>query len=260
MTPPVPSPLRQRHAVITGGGRGIGLAIAHALSAAGAAVTLIGRTEATLAAAAAELGPDARHAVADIRDEPALRMALAGAEARQPIDILVNNAGGVRSQPLKTLGTADFRDLLEWNLVPVFTASQQVLPGMRARGWGRIVNIASTAGLKGYAYVTHYCAAKHGVVGLTRAMAVELARTGVTVNAVCPGYTDTDLLRDAVAGISAKTGLPETAALDRLVADNPQGRPVTPAEVADAVLWLCGAGAGAVTGQALSVSGGEVMS
>jgi NAD(P)-dependent dehydrogenase (short-subunit alcohol dehydrogenase family) len=149
--------------------------------------------------------------------------------------------------------------MLAINLTGTYLCTQQALPAMIQQDFGRVVNVASTAGLKGYPYVTAYCAAKHGVIGLTRALALETARTNVTVNAVCPGYTDTDIVRDAVRNITAKTGRSEAQALEAIAAANPQQRLVKPDEVANAVLWLCLPGAEAVTGQAISVSGGEVM-
>jgi NAD(P)-dependent dehydrogenase (short-subunit alcohol dehydrogenase family) len=149
--------------------------------------------------------------------------------------------------------------MLAVNLTGTYLCTRAALPEMVARGTGRIVNVASTAGLVGYAYVAAYCAAKHGVVGLTRALALECAKSGVTVNAVCPGYTETDLIREAVAGIVHKTGRSEAEARAALVARNPQARMVQPAEVANAVLWLCLPGSEAITGQAIAVAGGEVM-
>jgi NAD(P)-dependent dehydrogenase (short-subunit alcohol dehydrogenase family) len=175
------------------------------------------------------------------------------------VDILVNNAGQAESAPLAKTDLALWQRMLAANLTGTFLCTREALPEMAARGAGRVVNVASTAGLVGYAYVAAYCAAKHGVVGLTRAAALECAKTGVTVNAVCPGYTETDIVAAAVANIVAKTGKSEAEARAALVARNPQGRMVQPAEVAAAVLWLCLPAAASVTGQAIAVAGGEVM-
>jgi NAD(P)-dependent dehydrogenase (short-subunit alcohol dehydrogenase family) len=252
-------PLSQRHAVVTGAGRGIGLAIAAALAGAGARVTLMGRDRARLDAAAAPLDGAAAVAV-DVTDEAAVKAAFAAARERfGPIDILVNNAGQAESAPFAKTDLALFERMIAVNLTGTFLCTREALPDMIAKGAGRIVNVASTAGQIGYAYVSAYCAAKHGVVGLTRSLALETAKRGVTVNAVCPGYTETDIVRDAVANIMQKTGKSETEARDALTARNPQGRMVQPAEVADAVLWLASPAAAAITGQAISVSGGEVM-
>ncbi|KQP49201.1 SDR family NAD(P)-dependent oxidoreductase [Pseudorhodoferax sp. Leaf274] len=245
------------HALVTGGGRGIGAAIARRLVADGLQVTVLGRS---LPALAAE-DPERLHAVAaDVADAQDVARAVAGAQARfGPVQVLVNNAGQAESAPFLKMDAALWQRMLDVNLSGTMLCTQAVLPGMLAAGWGRIVNVASTAGQVGYAYVSAYCAAKHGVIGLTRALALELAAKGVTVNAVCPGYTDTDIVRDSIARVVAKTGRTPDAALAEFVKSNPQGRLVDPAEVADAVAWLCGRGAGAVTGQSLSVSGGEVM-
>jgi len=225
------------------------------LAALGAGLTLMGRDRACLDAAAEAL-PDARAIPCDVTDEAAVRDAFAQAGE---IHILVNNAGAVTTAPFAKTTLAQFRAMLEVNLTGAFLCSRAVLPAMTAAGFGRIVNIASTAGLKGYAYVSAYCAAKHGLVGLTRALALETAQGGITVNAVCPGYTDTNMVRDATAAIAAKTGRSEAEARAALIKDNPLGRLIQPAEVAETVAWLCQSGSGAVTGQAVAVAGGEVM-
>lgn len=246
--------LKGRHAVVTGGGTGIGRAIAFRLAADGASVTVMGRREGPLVETAAAL-PGGRAQVCDAADEAAVQAAFA---AIPPVSILVNCAGVAGSAPFARMTLAHFRGMLDANLVSAFLCSRAAIPGMVEAGFGRIINIASTAALKGYAYIAAYCAAKHGLIGLTRALAAEFARTGVTINAVCPGYADTEIVTAAVANIQAKTGRTAEQALAELVKHNPQGRLVRPEEVADAVAWLAGENAAAVTGQAIGVAGGEV--
>jgi 3-hydroxybutyrate dehydrogenase len=248
---------RSQHALVTGGGRGIGREIAAVLVRAGATVTVLGRDRAALDAAVAA-GSAHFAVVADVADQAAVDAAVAEAAARQPIGILIANAGAAESAPFGKSDAALFRRMMDVNFMGVVHAVQAVLPSMRERRHGRIVAVASTAGLKGYAYVSAYSAAKHAVVGLVRSLALELATTGVTVNAVCPGFTDTDLLTGSIDTIMKKTGRSHEQAVAELAKHNPQGRLVTPAEVADAVLWLCSEGAGAITGQAIAVAGGEI--
>jgi NAD(P)-dependent dehydrogenase (short-subunit alcohol dehydrogenase family) len=248
---------RSAHALVTGGGRGIGRAIAAQLASAGATVTVLGRNRATLDQAVA--AGDAHFAdVADVTDQKAIGAAIAKAAARQPIDILIANAGIAESAPFAKSDAALFKRMIDVNLLGVVYAVQAALPSMRKQPHGRIVAIASTAGLKGYAYVSAYSAAKHAVVGLVRSLALELANTSVTVNAVCPGFTDTDLVAGSVENIMSKTGRSREQAIAELAKHNPQGRLISPQEVADTVLWLCGEGASAVTGQAIAVAGGEI--
>lgn len=245
------------HAVVTGGGGGIGAAIARTLAAAGARVTLIGRRSEPIAALAAEIGAVA--AVADVTDAAQVAAAFSAARAANgPLTMLINNAGGTSTAPFGRASFADWRSVMAVNLDALFHCCQAAVPDLKAAAAGRIVTIASTAGVKGYPYVAAYCAAKHGAIGLTRALAAELAATAVTVNAVCPGFTDTDLVARSVATIVARTGRDEAAARADLAAYNPQARLIDPQEVADAVLWLCLPGSRSVTGQAIAVAGGEV--
>ena len=239
-------------AIITGGAKGIGLAIARRLAADGAAVALIGRDTVALETAGAEL--NARHVTADVTNPEALRNAIA---ALGPCDILVNNAGAALSNPFARHTLDDFQSMLAVNLLSAVTACQCVLPHMRAQRFGRIVNIASTAGLKGYPYVTAYVAAKHALVGFTRALAQETAKDGITVNAVCPGFTDTDMVTRSAAAIAAATGRPAQEARAQLASTNPAGRLIEPEEVAASVAFLCRPDAAAITGQAIVVAGGE---
>jgi len=240
-----------RHALVTGAGGGIGAAVARALAARGAKVSLAGRRRDRLDAVGKTLAGETQSVAFDVTD--------AAAAALGPIDILVNNAGQAPSAPFLKTSLETWNTAISVDLTGVFIVTQAVLPGMLGRGYGRIISIASTAGLIGYPYVAAYVAAKHGVVGLTRALAIEVARKGVTVNAVCPGFTETPLLEEAVANIVRTTKQDAASARALLAANNPQGRFVTPEEVADAVLWLASPGAGAINGQAIPVAGGEVM-
>jgi NAD(P)-dependent dehydrogenase (short-subunit alcohol dehydrogenase family) len=245
-----------RHALVTGASRGIGAAIARCLAAHGAHVTLVARQAAALETLADEIAGDA--IACDVTDQAALARMFAQASARQPVDILVNNAGGATSARFADTDAALWAQTLALNLTAAFDAAKLAVPAMEARGWGRIVNIASTAGLKAYPFVSAYVAAKHGLVGLTRALGLELARTGITVNAVCPGFTDTPMLDQAAADVAARTGAPASRIKDKYAAANPMGRLIAPDEVAAAVAYLCSPAASGITGTAMTVAGGEI--
>jgi NAD(P)-dependent dehydrogenase (short-subunit alcohol dehydrogenase family) len=257
-------PFARHHAVVTGGGRGIGAAIAEALARQGASVSLIGRNAEALQVMANRITKDygvkAATASADVADETAVQKAICKVrdELGAPT-ILVNNAGVAVSAPFLKSNAAFWRNVLGIDLMGSVFCTQAVLPAMLESKWGRIINIASTAGVTGYAYVTTYCAAKHGMIGLTRALAIETARTGVTVNAVCPGYTDTEMTSQTITNIIEKTGRSREEALASLVAYNPQRRLIQPSEVADTVVWLCGDDAASVTGQSIAIAGGEIL-
>ena len=250
-------PLAGRHALITGGGRGIGAAVADALARLGADLTLVGRDAAVLEAKAGSIRDiSVATVVGDVNDEASMAAAF---ERAGPVSILINNAGIAESAPFGRIDDGHWDRTVATNLTGTFRCMRIAYPAMAKAGWGRIVNVASTAGLKGYAYTVAYCASKHGVVGLTRALAMEAARTGVTVNAVCPGFTDTAMASRAVANIVAKTGRGEEETLNELAGINPQGRLVRPEEVADTVAWLCLPSSAAITGQAIAIAGGEVQ-
>ena len=251
--------LAGKHALVTGGGRGIGLAITRSLLANGARVTMAGRDVTVLRQSAATLCGEAFYVPMDVTDRQSVEQAWATARERfGPIQILVNNAGQAGSAPFLKTDFEMWRQMMAVNVDGAFHCSQAALAGMIAAGWGRIVNVASIAGLAGQAYIAAYCASKHALVGLTRALAVEVAAKGVTVNAVCPGYTETEMVSKAVENIVAKTGRSEEQARQELIGRNPLRRMIKPEEVANAVAWLCLPGSEAVNGQAIVISGGEV--
>jgi NAD(P)-dependent dehydrogenase (short-subunit alcohol dehydrogenase family) len=257
-------PLDGRHAIVTGGGRGIGKAIAAELARLGANVTLMGRDAAVLETAAAEIrnasGVKASAIAADLSKPDQIETAFKSATERLgDASILVNNAGVAYSAPFLRTSLDKWNEVLAIDLTSAFLCTQQVLKPMMTAGYGRIVNVSSTSGLTGCAYVVAYCAAKHGMIGMTRALAMEVAKSGVTVNAVCPGFTDTDIVSRSVDNIVAKTGRTPEQALGELVAHNPQGRLIQPQEVAEAVGWLCLPGSRSMTGQSIAIAGGELM-
>ena len=258
-----------RHVWITGAGRGIGAALALAFARQGAALSLSGRDLKTLQAKAVELqslypGLKVHCSAMDVSDAESVTAAWQSNHAAMgPVEVLVNNAGQALSQPFAKTDFALWQQMLNVNLTGSYLCIQAALPDLLAAGASgkaaRIVNIASTAGLKGYAYVSAYSAAKHGVVGLTRSLAMELAKKGVTVNAVCPGFTETDIVRESIANIVAKTGQTEQQAREALVSHNPQKKMIQPDEVAQTVLWLCSSDAASVNGQSIAIDGGETM-
>jgi len=246
-----------RHALITGAGTGIGEAISRQLHHEGHAVTLLGRRSEPLEALSQTLGKQSFAVTGDVTDRREIESAFKAATAQfGDVEILVNCAGMAPTAPFHRVDFADWQRTMDVNVNGVFHCTQLALESMLENNWGRVVNIASVASLRGFPYVSGYCASKHAVLGMTRALALEVATQGITVNAVCPGYVDTDIVRNAIAGIVNKTGRTEADAMQHFTDSNPQGRLVDVTEVASAVSWLCGEGAASVTGQAIAIDGG----
>jgi NAD(P)-dependent dehydrogenase (short-subunit alcohol dehydrogenase family) len=253
--------LAGRHAVVTGASRGIGAAIAAALSADGVRVSLLGRDAESLQRVSDSLGgrEHAQPIVADITDPNSVKNAFAAARVQfGPVHVLINNAGQAASAKFTDTDESLWNRLMAVNLTGTYLGTRQAVPDMLAAGFGRIVNIASTAGLRGAAYISAYSSSKHAVIGLTRSLALEYATRSVTVNAICPGFVNTDIVKSAIANIKGKTGRSDSEALAALVATNPQRRLIEPREVADTVMWLCRPGSESVTGQSIILAGGEV--
>jgi NAD(P)-dependent dehydrogenase (short-subunit alcohol dehydrogenase family) len=264
LTQQAQTPLAGQHAIVTGASRGIGAAIADQLGRLGADVTLMSLPEPELAEQVGRIreahGVRTQGIVVDFSDEARTEAAFAEATAAfGAVQILVNNAGIALAAPFAKTDRAFWQRMIDIDLTGPFLCTRQVAPAMVKAGYGRIVSVVSTAGHSGYPYCAAYCAAKHGMIGLTRALAREWAKTGVTVNAVCPGYADTDVVAKTIDNIVAKTGRSREQALAELTAHNPQGRLIKPAEVAEAVGFLCLPSSASITGQSVMVDGGEIL-
>lgn len=253
-------PAGRRVALVTGAGRGIGRAVALRLAQEGCEVVLAGRDRAELEAVAAEVAATgARSAVVpmDVTSEASIRAGVeAASETLAPPLVLVNNAGVASASKFTDLSREEWERVFAVNVTGAFLVTRTCLPAMLAAGWGRIVGIGSTASVQAYPYTAHYTASKHALLGMTRAIAVEVATKGVTANCVCPGYVDTDLTRETIERIVEKTRRPAEEARRTLEAGSPQRRLITPEEVAGAVAWLASDGAFGVNGQAIVVNGG----
>lgn len=249
----------EKHAVVTGGGTGVGAEIARHLAEHGVKVTIAGRRRDPLDLVAST-NANIRAVTADITDEASVADMFAKAtQMNGPVNIVIANAGTAESAPFAKIGLADFQHMLNVNLTGTFLTFQKGLEHLKGQEYGRLIAIASTAGLRGYSYVSHYSAAKHGVIGMVRSLALELVSKPITVNAICPGFSETPMLQRSIENIMQKTGMSEDQARAALYKENPQQRFIQPDEVAATVAWLIGEGARSVTGQSISVSGGETQ-
>lgn len=253
-------PLAHQHALVTGGGRGIGVEITQQLINQGAKVTILGRDQKNLEKIA-KLHPTSCFAVsADITNEQSVKDAFTLSKKHfGSIQILVNNAGQAESAPFLKTDVSMMQRMLNVNLIGTMLCIQAALPDMIEHKSGRIINIASMAGITGYAYVSAYCATKHAVVGMTRALALELSQKGITVNTICPGFTESDILKNGIANVMQKTGRSEEDIRKEFAANNPQGRIIQPIEIANTVLWLCAKDSGSIHGQTIPINGGEIL-
>lgn len=248
--------LSGQHALVTGGGSGIGLAIARALAEAGAEVTITGRRESVLAqAASGRLHPQAMDVTVEASVTSGVAQAIA---ARGPVRICIPNAGIAEGRALHKTDTEFWRRTMATNLDGAFWTIRECLHDMRRADWGRVVAVSSIAGIRGLKGASAYTASKHGLIGLIRALSEDYLGTGLTFNAVCPGYVDTEIVTRNAATIAARAGMTETAARATMIAANRHDRLIAPDEVARAVLWLCGPGSSSVNGQAIEIAGGQV--
>jgi NAD(P)-dependent dehydrogenase (short-subunit alcohol dehydrogenase family) len=260
----VSKPLKGQHALITGGSRGIGAAISNALAALGADISLVARDLKTLEIQSnhlkSEFGVNVFSTSTDITNEKEIESSFKKSEKiNGAVDILINNAGIGKSMPFHKMDLDFWKTTLDLNLTGTFLCTKQVYENMRERGYGRIINISSTVGLRGYPYIAAYAASKHAVIGLTRTLALEAVKKGITVNAICPGYTETDLVSEAIDNIAKTSGRDKVTIKTEIENMSPMGRLVTPEEVAESAAWLCLPSSASVTGQAIVVAGGSVM-
>ena len=258
------SPLKGQHALITGGSRGIGAAISNALAALGADISLIARDETSLQIQGdylkSKFEANISLASADVTvEKEIIKSFKTSVNTNGPVSILVNNAGIGKSMPFHKMDLDFWKKTLDLNLTGTFLCTQQVYQDMRERGYGRIINISSTVGLRGYPYIAAYTASKHAVIGLTRTLALEAVKKGITVNAICPGYTETDLVSEAIENIAKTSGRDKENIKTEIKNMSPMGRLVTPEEVAESAAWLCLPSSASITGQAIVVAGGSVM-